>query len=298
MLESNLDNSIQIRQQEQRASQYLNRYDESIRRAIYQGRVYCQWDSFASLSGRMATRQPNLQAMPKISRPYFRAEPGNSLVFADYSQIELRVLAEITKDEALMESFQRNGDLHRETAAKLFHKAEEEISRQERNTAKLLNFGIAYGITAHGIQKKLMKQKVSLTLEEAGQLRQNFLSLHPGIRRFQQSMVRAKKVKSLGGRHFDTTSLSNAQRMNLPIQASAAEGLKEALAILHRRLPNDWRPVAVVHDEIVLEVPEADCLEAGHLLDEAMVTGMNKLLRNVPRAMHREPRAKLGIEKG
>lgn len=282
-LHPHLNNRIEeIQQQERQLSEYLRRYDDSIRRALRHGRLYCQWDSFSSLSGRMAARQPNLQAMPKISRPYFRAGTGNRLVFADYSQIELRVLAEVTKDVALMRAFERDGDLHLQTAAGLFHKDIAAVSERERSIAKALNFGIVYGITAHGIQKNLMKQQIPLTLKEAELLRQTFLNLYPGIREFQQLIVRAKKVKSLGGRYFDTTGLTKAQKMNLPIQASAAEGLKEALALLYQRLPRNWNLVMVVHDEIVLEVPKADCQEAAHSLNEAMVAGMKKLLLNVP----------------
>lgn len=278
----NLDNRIEIQRKERELSQYLRRYDDSIKRALRHGRLHCQWDSFSSLSGRMTARQPNLQAMPKISRPYFRAGTGNRLVFADYSQIELRVLAEITKDASLMRAFERDGDLHLQTAAGLFHKDMAAVSERERSVAKALNFGIVYGITAYGIQKNLMKRQISLTLEEAELLRRNFLDLYPGIRKFQQSIVQAKKVKSLGGRYFDTTGLTKAQKMNLPIQASAAEGLKEALALLYQRLPRNWNLVMVVHDEIVLEVPKADCQEAAHSLNEAMVAGMKKLLLNVP----------------
>lgn len=282
-LHLHLNNRIEeIQQQEQQLSEYLHRYDDAIKDALYQGRLYCQWDSFASVSGRMTAKRPNLQAMPKISRPYFKAESGNCLVFADYGQIELRILAEITQDRALRELFQRSGDLHCQTAAGLFGKDIADISTEERKIAKALNFGIAYGITAYGIQKSLMKQQVSVTLQEAEQLRRTFLDLYPGIHRYQQIIVQAKKVKSLGGRYFDTKGLTNAQRMNLPVQATAAEGLKEALGLLYQRSPDTWKLVIVVHDEIVMEVPETDVQEAILLLNDVMVTGMEKLLHNVP----------------
>lgn len=281
-LHLHLNNRIEKIQQEQQLSQYLRRYDDAIKAALYQGRMYCQWDSFASLSGRMASRRPNLQSMPKLSRPYFKAKSGHCLVFADYSQIELRVLAELTKDENLLELFQHNGDLHCQTAASLFNKDITGISTQERSIAKAINFGIAYGITAHGIQKNLIKQQISLTLEEAEQLRLSFLDLYPGIRRYQQIIVQAKRVKSLGGRYFDTKGLTNAQRMNLPVQATAAEGLKEALGLLYQRSSDTWKLVATLHDELLMEVPETDTQEAELLLKDVMVTGMKTLLKNVP----------------
>lgn len=266
----------------QRLSQYLHAYDTAAKRSVYQDRLYCQWDSFASQSGRMAARKPNLQAMPKSSRPYFRARQGKLLVFADYSQIELRVLAEITRDSGLMNIFQQQGDVHTQTAAKLFRKSAEAISEQERSIAKTLNFGTIYGITAYGVQKNLQKQKMPCSLEQADQFRHDFLDLHPGVQRFQQMMACAKKVRSLGGRFFDVSDCRETQKMNLPVQATSAEGLKLALAIVHGRLKQDWHLVAAVHDELILEVPSEDAEVAKETLVAAMEQGMRQLLKTVP----------------
>lgn len=269
-------------EQEQRLAQYLHVYDTGVKRAWLQGRLYSRWDSFASKSGRMTARAPNLQAMPKSSRPYFRAEEGNLLVFADYSQIELRVLAELTKDPSLLEVFEQNGDVHRQTAVRLFGKDAEVISEEERQIAKTLNFGMVYGITEYGIQQTLQKQQISLTLEEAEQLRQEFLTVFPGIQRFQEMMTCATKVRSLGGRLFDVQELRSTQKMNLPVQATAAEGLKETLAILHQKRQCGWKLVAAVHDELIIEVPCNEAETAKEVMVYSMKEGMQHLLKTVP----------------
>lgn len=270
------------KEKEQKLSQYLHTCDTALEQAFFQGRLYSQWDSHASLSGRMTARKPNLQAMPKASRLYFKAEEGYVLAVADYSQIELRVLAEITKDAGLLEIFQNQGDVHTQTAVRLFGKKPEAISDRERRIAKTLNFGIVYGITACGIQKNLMKQQIPLTLEEAEQLRQSFLTLYPGVQKFQQKAAQATKVRSLGGRVFNVSRLRRTQKMNLPVQVSAAEGLKEALAILREQLQNDWKLVAAVHDELILEVPLKDAEAARNALLSAMTQGMERLLKTTP----------------
>lgn len=267
---------------QEKLSQYLHTYDTAVKQSLCEGRLYSCWDSFASKSGRMTVRKPNVQAMPKNSRPYFGSKEGKLLVFADFSQIELRVLAEFTKDPALMEIFRLQKDVHTQTAVKLFQKPGETVSAQERKIAKTLNFGIVYGITAYGIQNNLRKQQIPCTPEQAEQFRQDFFEMYPGIRWFQQLMTCATKVRSLGGRLFDVCDCKATQRMNLPIQASAAEGLKETLAIIYRKLKQEWHLVAVVHDELVLEVPFKDAEAAKAVLISAMIEGMEQILKNVP----------------
>lgn len=271
-----------LKTKQEKLSQYLHTYDTAVKQALYGGRLYSQWDSFASQSGRMTARKPNVQAMPKSSRPYFKAEEGKILVFADYSQIELRVLAEYTKDPALVEIFQEHGDVHTQTAAKLFQKPVEAVSAQERKIAKTLNFGMVYGITAYGIQNNLRKQQIPCTLEQAAQFRQNFFEMYPGIRKFQELMTFATKVRSLGGRLFEVRDFKATQKINLPIQASAAEGLKETLAILHSRLEHEWLLVAAIHDELILEVSPKDAEAAKAVLVSAMIQGMEQVLKHVP----------------
>lgn len=230
----------------------------------------------------MSCNNPPLQAMPSSSREFFIAEKGNKLICADYSQVELRVLASISRDETLISYFKSDVDLHTGTASLIFKKAIEEVTKEERQVAKSLNFGIVYGITAYGIQKNLRKAGLDVTLEEAEGYRLEFLRVYPKVRMLQDSLLRADYIMSLGGRRWQCSNLTMTQRLNLPIQSSAAEGLKEALAILINNMKPSWKLVAIVHDEIVLEVNEEEVIEAKEVLETSMKLGMKKIIKDIP----------------
>ena len=135
----------------------------------------------------------------------------------DYSQIELRVLASISKDETLMNYFNNEVDLHRGTASLIFKKPLDEITNEERQVAKSLNFGIIYGITPYGIQKNLRKSGLDVTLDEAEEYRIKFLNVYPRVRAIQDALLRADYIeKTIGGRRWQGGSLSMTQRLNLP----------------------------------------------------------------------------------
>ena len=246
------------------------------------GRIRADWKLIGAKSGRMSCNNPPLQAMPGNSREFFVAEEGHRLVGSDYSQIELRVLASISKDETLMNYFNDEVDLHKGTASLVFKKPLDEITNEERQVAKSLNFGIIYGITAYGIQKNLRKSGVDVTLDEAEEYRIKFLNVYPRVRVIQDALLRADYIKTIGGRRWQGGSLSMTQRLNLPIQGSAAEGLKEALALLVNSIKETWKLVAIVHDEILLEVPTDDAEEAKQVLENCMITGMKNIIKDIP----------------
>ncbi|NOW85880.1 DNA polymerase I-like protein with 3'-5' exonuclease and polymerase domains [Clostridium beijerinckii] len=246
------------------------------------GRIRADWRLIGASSGRMSCNNPPLQAMPGNSREFFVAEEGHLLVVADYSQVELRVLASISNDETLINYFKDGVDLHTGTASLVFKKPLGEITKEERQVAKSLNFGIVYGITPYGIQKNLRKCGIYSTLEEAEQYRLEFLNVYSKVRELQDALLRADYIKTLGGRRWQSESLTLTQRLNLPIQGSAAEGLKEALALLTDSIKDSWKLVAVVHDEILLEVPEEDANEAKDVLEKCMISGMENIIRSVP----------------
>ncbi|WP_302537364.1 DNA polymerase [Clostridium saudiense] len=246
------------------------------------GRIRGSWWLIGATSGRMSCNNPPLQAMPGSSREFFIAEKGHKLVCADYSQVELRVLASISEDETLINYFKNGIDLHTGTASLVFKKAIEEVTKEERQVAKSLNFGIVYGITAYGIQKNLRRSGLEVPLEEAEDYRLEFLRVYPKVRELQDSLLRADYIRSLGGRRWQGSNLSMTQRLNLPIQGSAAEGLKEALALLVERLKDSWKLVAVVHDEILLEVPEYESEEAKNILESCMIEGMKTIVEDIP----------------
>lgn len=261
----------------------IKAYGEKLKSFIDEdGRIRADWRLIGARSGRMSCNNPPLQAMPGSSREFFIAERGNKLVCADYSQVELRVLASISSDETLINYFKSGVDLHTGTASLVFKKTIEEITKEERQVAKSLNFGIVYGITSYGIQKNLRKSGLNVSLEEAEEYRLEFLRVYPKIRELQDNLLRADYIRSLGGRRWQGSNLTKTQRLNLPIQGSAAEGLKEALALLVERMKDTWKLVAVVHDEILLEVPEDESEKAKNILESCMIEGMQIIVKDIP----------------
>lgn len=261
----------------------IRTYGEKLKEFIDDdGRIRADWRLIGASSGRMSCNNPPLQAMPGNSREFFVADEGYKLICSDYSQIELRVLATISRDETLISYFNKGIDLHLGTASLVFKKPIDEISKEERQVAKSLNFGIVYGITSYGIQKNLRKNGVDVSLEEAEEYRIEFLNVYPKVKELQNALLKADYIKTLGGRSWQGGNLSMTQRLNLPIQGSAAEGLKEALALLVEKVKDSWRLVAVIHDEITLEVPEDEVEEAKNILEMCMVEGMKTIVKDIP----------------
>lgn len=246
------------------------------------GRIRANWKLIGATSGRMACSKPPIQGMPGKSREFFVADEGYKIVCSDYSQIELRVLSEVSQDEKLIEYFKNGIDLHAGTASLIFQKPLEEVTKEERQVAKSLNFGIVYGITAYGIQKNLRKSGLDISIEVAEEYRLEFLKVYSKVRDLQDSLLKANIIRTIGGRKWQGKELTMTQRMNLPIQGSAAEGLKEALGLLVNRMEPTWKLVAVVHDEIVLEVPEPEVDLAKQVLESCMIEGMKQIVKRVP----------------
>ena len=274
---------IKLLRKYRRLQTKIKTYGEKLKQFIDDdGRIRADWRLIGASSGRMSCNNPPLQAMPGNSREFFIADKGYKLVGSDYSQIELRVLATISNDEALRSYFNNGIDLHLGTASLVFKKSIDEISKEERQVAKSLNFGIVYGITAYGIQKNLRKSGVDISLEEAEEYRIEFLNVYPRVKELQDALLKADYIKTLGGRRWQCGNLSMTQRLNLPIQGSAAEGLKEALALLVNSIKETWKLVAIVHDEILLEVPTDDTKEAKQVLENCMITGMKNIIKDIP----------------
>ena len=247
------------------------------------GRIRSNWKLNGSNTGRMACTSPNLQGMPAKAKPYFHADKGNKLVIADYSQIELRVMACLSKDKRLIESFVKGDDLHKKTAAMILGKATEEVSDDERKIAKTANFGLIYGMSAASLSRKVkVKYGLSMSLEEAIIFRNKYFRTYSGVLGFQDKMLKSDEIVTAGGRHWTNLEAGSIRKYNYPVQGTAAEGLKEALAILLSRIKENWLLVNVVHDEIVLEVPEKEADSAAEVLEESMIEGMRRLIQDVP----------------
>lgn len=264
--------------------QFLVQYAKKLPTQICEdGRIRAKWTIDGAKTGRMTCSNPNLQAFPAITKQYFVAEKGYKFVIVDFSQIELRVLAEMSCDSNMINTFIESRDIHIETASAIFAKPIVNISEIERDVGKKVNFGICYGISAYGLQELLEKKAgLHVSLVQANYMRNRFYNRYPAILDYYNRLLMADEVFSLGGRGWKDINKGNRVRFNLPIQASAAEGLKEGLALLITQLKSQWKLVNVVHDEVILEVPEENVEEAKIVLEDCMIEGMKKLVKRVP----------------
>lgn len=248
------------------------------------GRIRPSWQQIGAESGRMSCSRPNLQQVPRepAYRACFRAPIGRVLVKADYSQIELRLAAQIAGEKRMLEAFERGEDLHTLTARLVTGKAEP--SRGDRQLAKALNFGLLYGMGSEGLRTYARANYgLELSPQEAEALREAFFRAYPGLRAWHRRQPEGEtEVRTLAGRRRVTDRYT--EKLNTPVQGSGADGLKLALAVLYEdrhRSPNAF-PVLAVHDEIVIEAP-ADGVSAAHTwLTRAMREGMEAILTGVP----------------
>lgn len=251
-------------------------------------RLRGQWRLIGTDTSRMTCKEPNLQGLPSKAKPYVKAPSGKCFVIADYSNIELRILAEITQDRKLVTAFQNGEDLHEKTARAIFDKAiTEKVTSDERKIGKVINFGLIYGMTYYGLQKKIQATTgQAITLDEAQTFRNKYFELYPGVLGYQDRMLKSDVISTLGGRYWshETTSLKKGgiSRFNYPIQGTGAEGLKESLYLLLPLLQPSWKLIAAIHDEVLLEVPVEDGEIAQKILIQAMKQGMQKLIPSIP----------------
>ena len=245
------------------------------------GRIRSDWKIHGAITGRMSCSNPNIQQMDRRLRPFFKAQEGHVFVDCDYSQIELRVAAQISGDIEMINGFKNNEDLQIKTAQMIFDKSD--ISKEERQIAKTCNFGLIYGMSANGLKARLKETcDKDVTIREAEKFKKRFLKLYKGIKKWQLNTSKKSKISTLGGKQWRSQELTYLEKYNYPIQGSAAEGLKEAMAIIIREIPDYWKICAVIHDEVLLEVPRADEEEAKKKLEQWMVEGMSKIVRDVP----------------
>ncbi|OME28910.1 hypothetical protein BSK63_23660 [Paenibacillus odorifer] len=266
----------------------LSAYGEKLHQLVGDdGRIRGKWRLIGANTSRMTCTQPNLQGLPSIAKPYVKAPLGRTLVIADYSQIELRVIAQLAGEERMIESFRSGEDLHYKTASLILGKPVEEVTPEERKIAKTTNFGLLYGMQAYGLMKRIQTQcGIDVSIETATTFRNGYFSNYPAILRFQDHVLQTDRLETLGGRYW---CLGHAdlkkgaiQRLNYPVQATAAEGFKETLALLMNDLPSEWLLIAAVHDELVLEVPQEQAEDAAEFLANVMKKGMSLLIDKVP----------------
>ena len=252
------------------------------------GRIRTSFQMTVTATGRLSSTEPNLQNIPTRTdlgseiRRMFVPEEGCVLVDADYSQIELRLLAHISGDEAMREAFRSGGDIHTATAAQVFHVAPADVTPEMRRSAKAVNFGIVYGISAFSLS-----QDIGVSVAEAKAYMEAYFATFPGVRKYMDAVVeRAKEtgfVETVFHRRRDLPELTSSNHnlrsfgervaLNMPIQGTAADIMKLAMVAAHKRLKAELpeaRLVLQVHDELIVECPETQAEAAARLLEEEM----------------------------
>jgi DNA polymerase-1 len=251
------------------------------------GRLHTHFNQAVAATGRLSTSNPNLQAIPirtelgREIRSAFVAEPGHRLVSADYSQVELRILAHVSGEPKLREAFARGEDIHAATAAEVLGKDQATLTKDERNIAKMVNFGIIYGISAFGLSENL-----EIPREEAQQYIDAYLARFPMVQDFIQRTIeqaaqdgyvttlfgRRRPVPEIRASNRQTRSLGERLAVNSVMQGTA-DIIKVAMVSIHDRLRDEGRAsqlVLQIHDELLVEAPDAEVSTVKDLVREEM----------------------------
>lgn len=252
-------------------------------------RIHTTFNQMVTATGRLSSSEPNLQNIPvrtekgrEIRALFYPGEGFDTLVSADYSQIELRILAHLSGDKALIKAFTEGKDIHRFTAAEVLGKAQEEITSEERSHAKAINFGIIYGISDFGLSRDL-----GITRAEAKNYIDLYFSRYPRVKEYMDNMVkeahetgkvrtmfgRLRELPDINSRNFNRRSFAERTAMNTPIQGTAADIIKLAMNKVESLLEEKGftsRLLLQVHDELVLEVINDELEAVKALLKETM----------------------------
>jgi DNA polymerase I len=280
--------------QYRKASNTVSRFGPKLLGFVQEdGRIYADWHQIGTETGRMACSRPNAQQLPKkedaVLRRYVRAPEGRMLVWADYAQAEIRVLASASGDPTLVEAFSAGKDPYKATAATMFGIPEERVSEKQRGVAKVLYFSLIFGANAYGIASKL-----KISVYEARRLKQLYFATHPRVgaflRKTGQKALDTGQAHTLTGRlrrfgNIHAMSIKEARKavreaMNHPMQGSCADGLKLSKALLYERrreCPGAFSIIAL-HDELVIECDERDVEAVAAWLERAMIDGMSEVL--------------------
>lgn len=259
------------------------------------GRIHGQFDPTGTEAGRFAARSPNLQNIGRGTlRDCFVAPEGSVLVCADYSQIELRVAAAIANETRMIEAYRSGADLHRRTAALVLGKTEEDVTKDDRQLAKAVNFGLLYGQSAPGLVRYAKTSYgVEMTEGEAERIREKFFRAYTGLAAWHRTTRReardglAETRTRIGRRRLMPQGEDNlwsrfSGGLNTPVQGGAADGLKRALVLLAERLPKEAAILSTVHDEVIVECPEALGEAVARTMEEAMTEAMAAIYPEVP----------------
>ena len=252
-------------------------------------KVHTRFNQALTQTGRLSSTDPNLQNIPirleegrKIRQAFIPSEQDWVIFAADYSQIELRVLAHIADDEKLISAFREDLDIHTKTAMEVFHVEAEDVTSNMRRHAKAVNFGIVYGISDYGLS-----QSLGITRKEAGQFIERYLESYPGVKQYMEDIVydakqkgfvttllqRRRYLPEITSRNFNLRSFAERTAMNTPIQGSAADIIKKAMIDMAARLEKEnakSRLLLQVHDELIFEAPKDEIELLSKIVPEVM----------------------------
>lgn len=240
-------------------------------------RVHTVYNQAVAATGRLSSNQPNLQNIPvrtergqQVRKAFIPRDENHVLLAADYSQIELRIIAALSKDPAMVEAFQKGEDIHATTAAKVFDVPLEAVTREQRSNAKTVNFGIVYGVSAFGLS-----QQTNLSRSESKELIEAYYTTYPQLKAYMSSQVdfarengyvetvlgRRRYLKDINSQNAIVRGGAERNAVNAPIQGSAADVIKIAMINIHKRMKNEpWesKMLLQVHDELVFDVPKTE----------------------------------------
>ncbi|WP_458412253.1 DNA polymerase I [Schinkia sp. CFF1] len=266
-------------------------YIEGLLKVVHKDtcKIHTRFNQALTQTGRLSSTEPNLQNIPirieegrKIRQAFIPSEKGWVMFAADYSQIELRVMAHIAQDEKLMDAFKHGKDIHTKTAMDVFHVTEEEVTSNMRRQAKAVNFGIIYGISDFGLS-----QNLGITRKEAGKFIDQYLKSFPGVKKYMDDIIltarangyvttllnRRRYLPDITSRNFNIRSFAERTAMNTPIQGSAADIIKKAMIDMAERLKQEQlqtRLLLQVHDELIFEAPESEIEKLKEIVPDVM----------------------------
>lgn len=252
------------------------------------GRIHSVFNQTVTVTGRISSTEPNMQNIPTRTelgsniRKMFVAKEGYVLADADYSQIELRVLAHIAKDKNMIEAFKNGEDIHRVTAAKVLGIPLEDVTKEQRNSAKAVNFGIVYGIGEYSLS-----QDLKISVKQAKEYIENYLDKYSGVKKYMEDikekarhdgyvttmMNRIRYIPEISSGNYQTRSFGERVALNTPVQGSAADIIKLAMVRIYNRLKDGGfksRLILQVHDELIIEAARDELQEVRNILREEM----------------------------
>ncbi len=253
------------------------------------GRIHTSFNQAVTATGRLSSTNPNLQNIPvrdemgrRIRRAFIPSDTEHLLLSADYSQVELRLMAHLSGDESLISAFANDEDIHTATAAKLFHKSLDEVTSEERRRAKTANFGIIYGISAFGLS-----QRLEIPRKEAKELIDGYFESYPKVKEYMDRVVgkaktdgyvstifgRRRYLNDIDSRNAVARGLAERNAVNAPIQGSAADIMKIAMVEVHRRFKAEGihsRVILQVHDELVIDMLRSEQEQVTRIVTESM----------------------------